>query len=333
MRPTHSARRIHRAVRPSRVSISTGRHARLGGLLTLVSIAAIAATARASNPAAVGPAGTSRPASTLQEGSALPLSTRAAVWRTPAAGHQHFRIHRTAAGAIIVSDPAHGLQATLIAGSITVRDAHGLWFALSGPAIGRSATLTPVRGFTAPALTKHRVTFVSPATDEWYAKKGSGIEQGFAISRRPTGRGPLKIAQTLSSDAKARLQAGGQQVRFGSGTKGLLYEQLVVRDATGTHVRASMSISGRQLTITIKDARAVYPLRVDPYTVTFTQNGFDPSARAIRTTRTRSNAVAVSPTAGDGRSGTVPAERRPTSGARSHRRRRLRASQRDVGAA
>jgi hypothetical protein len=264
MRATHSSRCINRALRRAGVIAFTTRHARLAGLLTLVSIAAIATSARASSPAAVDPAATSRPASALQEGSALPLTMQAAVSRNPAADHQHFRIHRTAAGAIIISDPTHGLQATLIAGSITVRDAHGLWFALSGPAIGRGATLTPVRGFTAPALSKNRVTFASPSTDEWYAKNRSGIEQGFAISHRPAGRGPLQISQTLSSNAATHLQAGGQEVRFGSDTRGLRYDQLVVRDAAGTRLRASMSISGHQLTITINDAQAVYPLRVDP---------------------------------------------------------------------
>lgn len=263
MHATHSSRCINRALRRAGVIAFTSRHARLTGLLILISISAIAASARASSPAAVGPATASRPASALQERSALPLTMQTGGSRDPAADNRHFRIQRTAAGAIIVSDPTHGLQATLIAGSITVRDAHGLWFALSGPAIGRGATLAPVRGFTAPALSKNRVTFVSPTTDEWYAKKRSGIEQGFAISHRPAGRGPLQISQTLSSNAAAHLQAGGQEVRFGSDTRGLRYDQLLVLDAAGTRLRASMSISGHQLTITVNDAEAVYPLRVD----------------------------------------------------------------------
>jgi hypothetical protein len=55
---------------------------------------------------------------------------------------------RTSSGAIIVSDPTQGLNATRIA----VRGARGLRVALSEPAIGRGGTLTPVRGFAAPEL-------------------------------------------------------------------------------------------------------------------------------------------------------------------------------------
>jgi hypothetical protein len=269
MRPTHSSRRINRAIRPAGVIAFTSRHARLAGLLTLVMVAGFAASARALSPAAVGPAATSHPASTLQDGSALPLTAQAAVSRAPAADHRPFRIRRTASGAIIVSDPTHGLRATLIAGRITVRDAHGLRVALSGPAIGRGTTLTPVRGFAAPALSNNRVTFASPSTDEWYAKSRSGIEQGFAIPHRPAGCGALKISQTLAGNSEAHVQPGGQDVRFGSHTTGLRYGQLVVRDAAGTRMRASMSISNHHLTITINDAQTVYPLRVDPtaYTV------------------------------------------------------------------
>jgi hypothetical protein len=243
-------------------------------------VAGIAVSARASSPAAVGATATPRPASTLQAGSALRLAAQAAVSRVPTADHRPFRIHRTASGAIIVSDPARGLYATLIAGRIAIRNAHGLRVSLSGAAIGRGATLTPVRGFAAPALSENRVTFASPTADEWYAKSRTGIEQGFAISDRPAGRGPLKITQPLSGNAQAHSQAGGQDVRFGSDTAGLRYGQLVVSGAGGARMRASMSISGHHLTITINDAEAVYPLRVDPparpaaYTVIWTQAGF-----------------------------------------------------------
>ena len=150
------------------------------------------------------------------------------------------------------------------AGRISVRGAHGLRVALSTPAIGRGGPLTPVRGFAVPSLKNNRVTFSSPGVDEWYAHGSAGVEQGLVIANRSVGPGPLEISQTLSGNAAGRVQAGGQRVRFGSRAEGLRYGKLVVVDAKGARIQASMSLSGHRLTISIEDADAVYPLRVDP---------------------------------------------------------------------
>ena len=202
--------------------------------------------------------------STRQGSSSSPLAERAAVSRRPSAGRRRLSVHRASSGAIIASNPTLGLHATLTAGGIALRGAHGLRVALSGPAIGRGGTLTPVRGFADPSLKHNRVTFSSPGVYEWYANAPRGVEQGFTIDYRLIGGGPLEISQTLSGNAAARVLAGRHGVRFGSKARGLRYTQLAVTDATGARIQASMSLSGHRVTITIDDTHAVYPLRIDP---------------------------------------------------------------------
>jgi hypothetical protein len=264
VRPVRSSWFINRSRRLAGVKRATSWCVPLAGGLALVTLTGFAASARGSSLATVHPSTGSRPASTRQDFSSSQLAERAAVSRGLSARRRRLSFHRASSGAIIAIDPTLGLHATLTAGGIAVRGAHGLRVALSGPAIGRGGTLTPVRGFADPSLKHNRVTFSSPGVDEWYANGPLGVEQGFAIAHRPTGGGPLEISQTLSGNAAARLQAGGQGVRFRSRAGTLRYTQLVVTDATGAHIQASMSLSGHRLTITINDAHAVYPLRIDP---------------------------------------------------------------------
>lgn len=257
MRRAHSSWLIKR---PAALLRADSRRVLLPGVLALVTVAGFAGPAWGASPAATHSAAGSRAASPRPGRSSLPLAAHSAV----SPDHPRFSIRRTSSGAIIVSDPARGLNATLSAGRIVVRGAHRLRVVLSGPAIGRSGTLTPVRGFATPALSNSRVTFSAPGLDEWYARSPFGVEQGFVIADRPRGEGPLEISQGVAGNAAARMQAGGQGVRFGSKTTRLDYGHLVVTDATGARVRASLSVSGHRLTIIVADADADYPLTVDP---------------------------------------------------------------------
>jgi hypothetical protein len=246
MHRAHSPRFIATSERPAGPRSGRWRALATGGL-ALVTVAGVAASARAASPTALAPS--------------------AAANASP-----RLVIDGTSSRAIILSDPTGDLRATLSAGRIAVRGAHGLRFALSGPAIGRGITLAPVRNFAAPSLGQRRVTFSSPGADEWYARTPSGVEQGFIIADRRAGQGPLEIAQTISSNTSARLQAGGKGVRFGSKTRGLSYAHLAVTDATGAGIAASMRLAGHRLAITINDAHAVYPLRIDPVSTQISQS-------------------------------------------------------------
>jgi hypothetical protein len=111
---------------------------------------------------------------------------------------------------------------------------------------------------------ENRVTYSWASVTEWFANGPLGLEQSFTLAHRPAGRGPLKISQAFSGDASPSVNAGGRGVTFTSHAGGLRYDDLLVTDATGARIPARLSVVAHRLVITIRDAGAVYPLRVDP---------------------------------------------------------------------
>jgi co-chaperonin GroES (HSP10) len=116
----------------------------------------------------------------------------------------------------------------------------------------------------APSVSANRLVFSSTGVGEWFANGPWGLEQGFTLTDRPAGSGPLLISQAISGNATGLVNGGGQAVTFSSHAGSLRYRDLLVTDATGMPVPARLSVTGHRLTITITDARATYPLRVDP---------------------------------------------------------------------
>jgi hypothetical protein len=199
-----------------------------------------------------------------QELSSLPSAAQSAVSRGLGADQSAFFARRTTSGAVSLDNTAQGLRATLGAGSIVLRGGHGLRLGLTAPAVGRSEPLVPVSGLGAASVDRNRVVFSTSGSSEWFANGPLGIEQGFTLTHRPAGAGPLTISQAVSGNTRARLTTGGQGVTFSSSSGSLSYQQLVVSDATGARVPARLALTGSRLTITIQDQHALYPLRIDP---------------------------------------------------------------------
>ncbi len=106
----------------------------------------------------------------------------------------------------------------------------------------------------------------------------TGIEQSFAIARRPAGSGPLVLRFGL---AGIRVRGSGTVLAM-HGDGGRLvgaYSGLRATDASGRSLTARMSAAdgGRSVVIEVSDRHARYPLRIDP---TFTQTAelTDPAA-------------------------------------------------------
>ncbi len=195
--------------------------------------------------------------------SALPVGARAAVSRGLGADQQSFFASRSASGVVSLRNPAQRLRVSFSDGGTTVVGPRGLRVGLSSLALGRAGSLQSPR-LGAASLRQNRITYSSPAVGEWFANGPLGVEQGFTLTHRPTGSGPLKISQAFSGNATARVDADARGVTFTSHAGGLRYDDLLVTDATGARVPARLSIAGHRLVTTIHDARAVYPLRVDP---------------------------------------------------------------------
>jgi hypothetical protein len=97
---------------------------------------------------------------------------------------------------------------------------------------------------------------------EWWRSIASGLEHGLTITSRPDGDGALRIELALSA-----LTARGEDpidLLDASGILAATYAHLVVLDAEGVVVPAHMAANGASIAITIDDARAVYPIVVDP---------------------------------------------------------------------
>ncbi len=150
------------------------------------------------------------------------------------------------------------------AGRVAVSGANGVRVGLSAPEIGRAGALSPLSGLTRAELKRNRVNLSSGTSSEWLANGPAGVEQGFTISERPAGRGPLTISQRVSGNTAARVQTGGHGITFTSSHGSLGYTSLLVTDATGAQVPAKFNLSGDLLQITVQDAHARYPLSVDP---------------------------------------------------------------------
>jgi adhesin/invasin len=197
--------------------------------------------------------------------SAVPAAAAAAVSRGLGADDRSYFAARNARSEeVVLRNPAQGLRASFRGGHATVSAAHGLRLGLSGLAVGRAGALVPVPRLASGVAKRNRVTFSSENLKEWFANGPWGVEQGFTLAHRPAGGGPLLISQALSGNTNGRVAPGGQSVTFSSSAGTVRYEQLIVTDATGARVPARLTVNARRLTIAIQDARAIYPLRVDP---------------------------------------------------------------------
>ncbi len=205
-----------------------------------------------------------RTAPTPHGWSAVPLAARGAVSRGLGADDQRYFARGSAPGAASLANPAQKLRARFSDGAIAVSAAHGLRVGLSSLAIGRGGSPPLVPRLGSASERQNRVTYSSPVITEWFANGPWGLEQGFTVRHRLAGIGPLAISQALSGNTTVRVNADGRGVTFSSVAGSLRYGDLVVTDATGARVPARISVTAHHLTITIRDAHATYPLRVDP---------------------------------------------------------------------
>ncbi len=137
---------------------------------------------------------------------------------------------------------------------------------------GRVGAMRPVGAATLEAR-ENRIDYARKGLAEWYANGPDGLEQGFTIDEPPGGgreSSPLRLDLALSGTLRPILSGDGQALDFAdpSGRRVLRFAQLVVRDATGTELRARFEGFAESLVqgirIVVDDSAALYPLTVDP---------------------------------------------------------------------
>ena len=102
----------------------------------------------------------------------------------------------------------------------------------------------------------NRIEYRGSGIRAWWRVLPLGYEQGFTVERAPAGRGPV-IIELRASRAPA---IAGDSLAWGR----LHYGQLVVTDARGRVLPATLTAVGRKVVLRFDAARARYPLNVDP---------------------------------------------------------------------
>ena len=111
----------------------------------------------------------------------------------------------------------------------------------------------------------NRVEYRRDAVTEWYVNDGRGLEQGFTVTARPAGEGPLEVALKMEGGLIPRLESEKSLVLQRDGTAVLRYSGLKAWDAAGRVLASRMEVEGRALRLVVDDGSAQYPLTIDPY--------------------------------------------------------------------
>ncbi len=109
-----------------------------------------------------------------------------------------------------------------------------------------------------------QATWLRPGLVEEYRAGVHGIRQDFLVLERPAGGGGLEVTLELHG-AQAQPCGQGAQMRLPGSGRILHYHRLHVTDATGRELKASLRVpSAERLVISVEDAGAAYPVRIDP---------------------------------------------------------------------
>lgn len=170
-------------------------------------------------------------------------------------------------GTATLTSPMQKLKAMATAGGLMLEslEDNGGTLSLKAHAIGRGQaplSLLPASGTV--GLVADTVTYTRSGLTEEYSSTADGIRQDFIVHASPPGGGPLVLELSLA-DAVATDSSSGCIITITSGGRELAYGKLLVTDATGRQLPATLRTSSTdRLVVRLDDTAAVYPVRVDP---------------------------------------------------------------------
>ena len=158
---------------------------------------------------------------------------------------------------------ADGATRVQVSGSEQARAADSASLRLTGVGYRQ---LTPVGAAPERVAEGGQLTYRwSQQLTEWWVNQPGKLEQWFRIEQRPAqASGPLRLAMRLETELKPVMAGPQLQLKDRHGATRLHYDRLKVWDAQGTELPARMQLAGRTLTLAIDDAKAQYPLTIDP---------------------------------------------------------------------
>jgi hypothetical protein len=194
----------------------------------------------------------------------LPVAAQGPVSAALGAEGQVYRVS-SLRGRFTASSPAQRLSTSFTRSGVSVRSGTTK-VGLGLLAVGYGSALAPLAQ-VAPSADANRVLYRLPGLDEWYANGPLGLEQGFTIPHAPRGHtdGPLTLSMLLSSNVKASLPRGGQDIVIGRAGRAVLrYTGLLATDAGGRALRSWLALERGRVVLRVDTASARYPLRIDP---------------------------------------------------------------------
>lgn len=106
--------------------------------------------------------------------------------------------------------------------------------------------------------------FIRPGLTEEYSVSVDGVRQDFIVALRPPGESELQVELDVTGAKAEPLVNGARLVLNRSGRK-LAYARLRVTDACGQELSARLEVvDANRLAVLVDDARAIYPVRIDP---------------------------------------------------------------------
>ncbi len=232
----------HRAVVPRRMLVAIALACLALGLMLHQGLGGV------SRPAGDGiGAHAALPAGLLSLPVAAQGSVSAALGRDQAA----YRIEGLAA-----HNPAQRLSARFGRSGVAITAA-STRFAISLKAFGRGSALMALSPVS-PVASSDRVSYAHGSLREWWTNGPLGLEQGFALARRPAGADALTLS--LAVPASAHL-AHGTLLLPG----GLRYAGMHATDADGRALPAWLEMSAGRVLLRVNDRGAHYPVRIDPF--------------------------------------------------------------------
>jgi len=225
---------------------------------------------------------------------AVPDSLTAAEWRD--IGRQvvarRYQADSVENG-FVAANPAHGFAIRYRADGSTELKAQSAGQAPGSAAEHRIVVTPTALGYGAPDanlnLPQQRTADIETVTTqwrgglrEWWDNTSAGVEQWFELAAPPDesatdaiadNHAPLLLRLRLETTLAAELRGEGdaQHLRLHDNTTEIRFEKLLVSDASGRRLPASMRLSGNELAYVIDDRNAVYPVRIDP---TFVQRAY-----------------------------------------------------------